>query len=66
MVSINHSLRLCLAASGLLVAFAAGLALFPALGLAEPKPPTEAESADATFAKSFLGKTYDDELEVEG
>lgn len=66
MVSINHSLRLCLAASGLLVAVAAGLALFPALGLAEPKPPTEEESADVTFAKSFLGKTYDDELEIEG
>lgn len=43
---------------------AALLATAPAL--AEPKQPTEEESADATFAKSFLGKTYDDELEVEG
>ena len=40
--------------------------LLPGLALAEPKPPTEEESADVSFAKSFVGKTYDDELEVEG
>lgn len=40
--------------------------LLPQHALAEPKAPTEEESADASFAKSFLGKSYDDELEVEG
>jgi hypothetical protein len=40
--------------------------LLPRLALAEPKQPTEEESADASFAKSFLGKTYDDELDIEG
>ena len=45
---------------------AAALLLMPQLALAEPKQPTEEESADVTFAKSFLGKTYDDELDVEG
>ena len=44
----------------------AAVLLLPILALAEPKPPTEEESADATFAKSFLGKTYDDELAIEG
>jgi hypothetical protein len=34
--------------------------------MAEPKEPTEEESADVTFAKSFLGKAYDDELDIEG
>jgi hypothetical protein len=47
------------------VLLAAGL-LLPQLVLAEPKEPSEAESADASFAKSFLGKTYSDELEIEG
>ncbi len=41
-------------------------ALMPALALAEPKQPSEEESADVIFAKSFVGKTYDDELDVEG
>lgn len=40
--------------------------LLPPHALAEPKAPSEEESADASFAKSFLGKSYDDELEVEG
>jgi hypothetical protein len=40
--------------------------LVPQPALAEPKQPTEEESADVIFAKSFLGKTYDDELDVEG
>ena len=57
MVSIRRALScLCLAAT----------LLVPALAHAEPKPPTEEESADATFAKSFLGKTYEDELDIEG
>ena len=38
----------------------------PQLALAGPAEPTQEESADATFANSFLGKTYDEELEVEG
>jgi hypothetical protein len=41
-------------------------ALMPALALAEPKQPSEEESADVIFAKSFVGKTYDDELDIEG
>lgn len=56
MPSIRPALLCCL--------FAALLS--PRLALAEPKPPTEEESADVSFAKSFLGKTYDDELEIQG
>ena len=41
-------------------------ALMPTLALAEPKQPSEEESADVIFAKSFVGKTYDDELDIEG
>jgi hypothetical protein len=48
-----------------LVVLLAFLAM-PGLLLAEPKAPSEEDSADAAFAKSFLGKTYDDELEIEG
>jgi hypothetical protein len=44
----------------------AALLLLPQLALAEPEEPAAEENADATFAKSFLGKSYDDELEVEG
>lgn len=47
------------------VFLAVGL-LLPQLALAEPKEPSEEESADVSFAKSFLGKTYSDELEIEG
>src|SRR3979411_1603844 len=62
MVSIRYPLsRLCLPA-----ALAVGLALLPALAGAEPKPPIEEESADVIFSKSFVGKTYADDLEVEG
>src|SRR5437867_168692 len=61
MVSITSLFRSFLAAS-----LVFGIALAPALAKAEPKQPTEEESADVTFAKSFLGKTYDDELAVEG
>ena len=57
MVSIRRFLS-CLSLAAVL--------LMPQLALAEPKPPTEEESADVTFAKSFLGKTYDDELDIEG
>jgi hypothetical protein len=72
MVSIRHSLSRFaiaasgLAASGLAAGFAVGLALLPALASAEPKAPTQEESADVAFSKSFLGKTYDDELDIEG
>ena len=38
----------------------------PQLVFAAPAEPAKEESADEIFAKSFLGKTYDDELEVEG
>jgi hypothetical protein len=44
----------------------AALLFAPELGLAAPAETAPEESADETFAKSFLGKTYDDELEVEG
>ena len=44
----------------------AALLFVPHLALAAPAEPAPEESADETFAKSFLGKTYDDELEVEG
>jgi hypothetical protein len=57
MVCIRPTLALLVAALVLLL---------PRVALAEPKPPTEEESAEAIFAKSFVGKSYDDELEVEG
>lgn len=57
MVSIRRALPLVLLAVGLLL---------PLPAFAEPKPPSEEESADASFAKSFLGKTYSDELDIEG
>jgi hypothetical protein len=44
----------------------AALLFAPQLALAAPAEPAKEESAEETFAKSFLGKTYDDELEVEG
>lgn len=47
-------------------ALVAALLLLPRLALAEPQEPMAEENADETFAKSFLGKNYDDELEVEG
>src|SRR6266498_3583305 len=62
MASISPSLFRFFLAAGL----ALGAAFAPALATAEPKQPTEEESADVVFAKSFLGKTYDDELAVEG
>ena len=44
----------------------AGLLLMPLPALAEPEEPAEEGLSDADFAKSFVGKTYDHELEVEG
>jgi hypothetical protein len=40
--------------------------LAPAPSAAEPKQPTAEENADATFAKSFIGKTYEDEFDIDG
>jgi hypothetical protein len=40
--------------------------LAPALAAAEPKPPTAEENADATFAQGFVGKTYEDEFDIDG
>jgi len=57
MLSINHAL------SGVLLAV---VVLAPSLAAGEPKQPSEEESADASFAKSYVGKTYDDELDIEG
>jgi hypothetical protein len=48
-----------------LIVFAA-LAAAPAHLSAEPQAPTKEQSADATLATSFVGKSYDDELEIEG
>lgn len=49
-----------------LPAILAALLAPPAPLYAEPKQPSQEESADAGFAKSFIGKNYDDELEIEG
>jgi hypothetical protein len=57
MVCIRPTLALLLVAA---------LLLLPHLALAAPQEPTAEENADEAFAKSFLGKSYDDELEVEG
>ena len=57
MLSLRPILVTCLLFAG---------CLSPQLVSAEPKEPTEEESADASFAKSFLGKTYEDELDIEG
>ena len=45
---------------------AALTALVPALAQAEPQPPSEEENADVAFAASFVGRTYDGELDIEG
>ncbi len=44
----------------------AALLLMPIPALAEPEEQAEEGMADADFAKNFLGKAYDHELEVEG
>jgi hypothetical protein len=55
-------------ALALLAAAALVLLLAPTPGAlrAEPKQPSQEESEDLDFAKSFIGKNYDDELEIEG
>ena len=47
-------------------ALALGLSLASVLAQAEPKAPSEEENADVAFAKSFLGKNYDGDLDIEG
>ena len=49
-----------------LFAAIAAVALSPAAASAEPKQPSEEESADVTLAKSFRGKVYEDELDIDG
>ena len=41
------------------------LILLPSLALAEPQAPSGEEIDDANFGKSFVGKVYDGELEIE-
>jgi hypothetical protein len=53
-------------ACAIVAALFAAVALSASPSSAEPKPPTEEQSADVLFAKSFIGKTYDDELDIEG
>jgi hypothetical protein len=48
------------------ITLAVTLALAPVASRAEPKQPSQEESEDANFAKSFVGKNYDGELEIEG
>lgn len=57
MFSFRPLLVCCLLAAG---------CLSPQFACAEPKEPTEEELADVSFAKSFLGKTYEDDLDIEG
>ena len=49
---------------------AAALGLACVLGAAsasaEPKQPSEEENADLAFAKSFIGRNYDGDLDIEG
>src|SRR3954451_8191979 len=48
------------------LALALAIALVAPALKAEPQAPTEEQFDDASFAKSFIGKNYDDELEIEG
>lgn len=48
-----------------LAAAAAALILLPSLALAEPQAPSGEEIDDANFGKSFVGKVYDGELQIE-
>ena len=55
----------------LVAAFALGMALAPEPASAKKKPkPAEPvvvdDSPEVIFAKSFIGKTYDDDLDIEG
>jgi hypothetical protein len=49
-----------------LAVFAAMLGGVPARLVAEPQAPTKEQSADTTLATSFVGKSYDDELDIDG
>jgi hypothetical protein len=49
-----------------LAVFAAMLAGVPAKLMAEPQAPTKEQSADSSLATSFVGKSYDDELDIDG
>jgi hypothetical protein len=54
------SRNLAVAALGL------ALVLGAASASAEPKQPSEEENADLVFAKSFIGRNYDGDLDIEG
>jgi hypothetical protein len=56
LLDIRH--RAALAATAILI-------LLPGLALAEPQAPSGEEIDDANFGKSFVGKVYDGELEIE-
>lgn len=46
--------------------FAAVFVFHVASAGAEPKQPSEEENVDEIFAKSFIGRTYDGDLDIEG
>lgn len=48
------------------VSFLVGISLMAGVALAEPEQDSEDEASDESVAKSFLGKTYEGELEIEG
>lgn len=54
------------AARVLVLAAIAAALVVGASAFAEPKQPSEKESADLSFAKSFIGKNYDGDLDIEG
>jgi hypothetical protein len=67
MVNIRPSLA-CLALAAAVLACLAFVAS-PVSAKKRPKPAepvTEESAEDMVFAKSFIGKTYDDELDIEG
>jgi hypothetical protein len=45
--------------------FCLSTALAAGVALAEPKAPTAEENSDANFAKSFIGKSYTGDLEID-
>jgi hypothetical protein len=45
---------------------AVALALFAGHPRAEPQAPSKEETDDTTFAAGFIGKNYDDQLDIEG
>ena len=56
----------CLCRCIVFLAALAALSLGPLPLRAEPKQPTEEQSADVRLAKSFVGKVYEDELDIDG